>query len=525
MGVFRQISALCLLGWPALVHTQTAAQTGAQAQNAAPLSVIDWLGQQPKIEMPKPRQPVKPAEAPVAKTALAPAVTVTTLGEGSPRAIGLVPANVTGLPLDLWSGSSVAQITTLFDRLPELHLPAARALFYTLLLAEATAPEGRAAEGDALALARVSALIDAGALDPALSLIEQAGVTTSPDHFALWMQVSLLLGTEDRACTLLEQKPFLTSDYSVRILCAARAGNWDTASLTFGSAQALQLLPAERLALLDRFLNPDLFEGEPLLPTPRVMDAIGFRMFEAIGERPQTRMLPPAFAVADLRDIAGWKAQLEAAERLTRIGALPDNRFLGIYTYREPAASGGIWDRVEALQRFDTALRTNSVDAVAKTLRPAWQAMQEAELEVSFATLYADALRPLSLEGNPAALRDRIMLLSPIYESVGAGTPPTPETAFLAAIAAGEAPSTRPDIRQADAIASAFSTPSPRQALIDQAQNGNLGVAILQAIALLEEGANGDTAALRDALSTLRALGLEDIARRAALQVSLLERN
>jgi hypothetical protein len=50
-------------------------------------------------------------------------------------------------------------------------------------------------------------------------------------------------------------------------------------------------------------------------------------------------------------------------------------------------------------------------------------------------------------------------------------------------------------------------------------------MSILASIALLEEGANGDTAALRDALSTLRALGLEDIARRAALQVLLLERS
>jgi hypothetical protein len=52
-----------------------------------------------------------------------------------------------------------------------------------------------------------------------------------------------------------------------------------------------------------------------------------------------------------------------------------------------------------------------------------------------------------------------------------------------------------------------------------------LGSAILQTIALLEDGARGDTAALRDAISTLRALGLEDAARRAALQTSLLERD
>lgn len=518
--MFRQISALCLMCWPALTMAQ------APAAETAPLSVIDWLGQQPKAMPVRPKRPAKPEEAPVAKTALPPLVTVTALGEGSPRAIGLVPAHVTGLPQDLWAGSSVSDITSRLANLPDLHLPAARALFFRLLLAEATAPEGRAAEGDALALARVSALIDNGAVDPALSLIEQAGVATSADHFALWMQVSLLVGTEDRACTLLMQKPYLTRDYNVRILCAARAGNWDTAALTFGSAQALELLPPERLALLDRFLNPDLFEGEPNLTVPRTMDPMGFRLFEAIGERPQTRSLPPAFAVVDLRDVAGWKAQLEAAERLTRLGALPDNRLLGIYSDRAPAASGGIWDRVEALQRFDTALRTRSADAVAKTLRPAWQAMQEAELEVSFATLFAEGLQAIPLEGSAAALRNRITLLSPFYETVASGTtvPPTAEIAFMSAIATGTAPGRVPDMNQADAIASAFTTPSPRSNLVSDAQNGKLGMSILATIALLEDGANGDTAALRDALSTLRALGLEDFARRAALQVLLLER-
>ena len=57
-----------------------------------------------------------------------------------------------------------------------------------------------ATAGDTLALARAQKLMQRGALDPALSLIEQAGVTTSPAHFDLWMHISLLTGTEDRAC-------------------------------------------------------------------------------------------------------------------------------------------------------------------------------------------------------------------------------------------------------------------------------------------------------------------------------------
>ena len=515
MQVLRHLGVLCLMALPNV--------TPAQNTQEAPLSVIDWLGEKPKV-IPKTAVVAKPGEAPVATSALPPVVTVTPLGEGSPRAIGLVPPSVTGLPLDIWQGSETVAIARLLDQLPDLHLPAARSLLYTLLLAEATAPQTAAKQGDLLALARVKALMEAGALDPALSLIEQAGVATSPDHFALWMQISLLLGVEDRACQLLTDKPYLSSDYGVRILCAARAGKWDNAALTLGSAQALQLLPEADLALLDRFLNPDLFEGMPPLPVPRKMDPLTFRMFEAIGEPLPTRTLPPAYAVADLRDIAGWKAQLDAAERLTRIGALPDNRFLGIYTDREAAASGGIWDRVEALQRFDTALGTRNVDAISKTLGPAWRAMQEAELEVNFATLYAEPLQQIALEGGSAALRDRIILLSPLYESVGLGDAASPEMTFLVTIARGETPGSVPDMPQAAGIASAFTQPTPRVALITAAQNGQLGASILNSIALLEEGARGDTAALRDGLSTLRALGLEDIARRASLQVLLLER-
>lgn len=514
-----RIALSCMIGLPHAISAQTQAEP--------PLSVIDWLGQHPRTPARPPERPAKPEEAPVALTALPPKITVTELGEGRPRAIGLVPASVTGMPQDLWTASDVSDIERGLDTLPDLHLPAARALFYTLMLAEGTAPLGVATMGDALARARVRALMETGALDPALSLIEQAGVATSPDHFDLWMQLSLLSGTEDRACKLLDQKPFLTSDYGTRILCAARAGKWENAALTLGSAQALDLLPEAKLNLLERFLNPELAEAAAALPPPRLMDPLSFRLLEAMGEPQPTRNLPPAYAVADLRDIAGWKTQLEAAERLTRIGALPDNRFLGIYTAREPAASGGIWDRVEALQRFDTALASGSPDAVTKTLRAAWVAMQEAELEVSFATLYADALQRIELSGSIAQLRDRILLLSPLYESVATSQSAAPtdgtDMAFLTAIARGEAPDTTPDTLFANGIASAFQTPTPRAALIDKARNGALGLAILETIALLENGARGDTAALRDALSTLRALGLEDTARRASLQIMLLD--
>lgn len=234
-----------------------------------------------------------------------------------------------------------------------------------------------------------------------------------------------------------------------------------------------------------------------------------------------TRNLARAYAVADLRDIAGWKAQIEAAERLTRAGALPDNRLLGLYTERQPAASGGVWDRVASVQRFETALRSGNANAVAKSLPAAWAAMQAAELESAFAGLFHAQLSAYALEGAAGNIARKIALLSPDYEAAARRMGGND---LLSQVAMGEVPQKRPEDNKAAAIFDAFSDAQPRADLVAMVSQQRLGEAILHILALLHEGAQGKSRALTDALATLRAIGLEDTARRAALQTLLLER-
>jgi len=189
--------------WAAALGVLSA--TAVQAQET-PLSAIDWLGTRSQAKpaaQPKPAAKPRVNEAPVAKSGATPQVTTSVLGTQALRAIGLVPPSVTGLPADLWARSAAQVVAQRLDRLPELHLPAASALLYAVLLTEADAPIADPASGETLALARTRKLIDLGAVDPARALIEQAGATRSPAHFALWMDLSLLVGAEDAACTTL----------------------------------------------------------------------------------------------------------------------------------------------------------------------------------------------------------------------------------------------------------------------------------------------------------------------------------
>ncbi len=487
----------------------------AAAQTTEPLSAIDWLND-PAALLPG----TVLLEPPVTETGLQPSVRVAPLEALSPP-LGLVDPSVTGLPVNLWRSSDPARLSELIAQVPVKSNPAMQKLLFTLLLTEARAPAGEATS-DTLLFSRLDRLMQLGAADPVQSLVQLAGPTDSPPRFKRWFDATLLTGDEDRSCTALIAQPGLSRDYAAQIFCKARRGDWSSAALMLEAAHALEVLPPATLDLLDRFLSPEMFEGAAYLPQPDDPDPLTFRLFEAIGERLPTASLPRAFANADLRDVAGWKAQIEAAERLTRIGALTPNHLLGLYTERSPAASGAVWDRVAAVQKFETALNTGSPEAIAKSLPLVWKQMQSVGLEVPFAELFAERLMAHTLpDADAENLRWRIVLLSDLYENAGGAVPQGPASnAFLAALARGtphQAPSPSP---QADAIAEGFAwsapIPSDIQIMLDQ---NRLGEAILEAMQMFAHGARGNLVDLTAAIAVFRRVGLEDTARRAALQL------
>lgn len=498
-------SALCVL-------TAQAALAQVGTENA-PLSAIEWLKQQPTVTLDMGLTPNQPQPDFSVQT---PQISVSPLGDRTLDAVGLLPPNVTGLPLSLWANSDAHRIADLIEEQRPEVLPAMQALLYTLLLAEADPPRDAGTDNAAL-LSRIDKLVEMGALEQAGALIERAGAST-PALFKRWFDVTLLMGEEDLACTALMQAPHLAPDYASRIFCTARAGDWRAAALTLDTAKALGLISEEMDALLLRFLDPELFEGEPMLTAAGTPSPLKFRLYEAIGEGQIAANLPRPYAHADLRDTAGWKAQLEAAERLARTAALHENRLLGIYTERRPAASGMIWDRVAALQAFDKAIAAGDTRAVADTLPAAWSAMHQVHLEVAFARLYGGALLNLPLQGTTGRLARDIALLSSDYERAAQAGPRD----FLAGLARGAPPRTPTDPLHR-AIADAFHGAGVPQELSTMLARGQLGEVILSAMSLMDAGAAGDLKALTEALATLRAVGLEDTARRAALQVALLD--
>ncbi len=483
-----------------------------------PLSAIDWLS---KSVREKPEIPFKTND--ISEEAGTSEITVTTLADIRKDTVGLLPVSVTGLPQNFWGGSTSQTITDLIRQQQTDSLPEILSLLYTILLAEVDAPTGPH-EGSSLLLARVDKLLDLGALDQAQALLERAGPNEA-EIFRRWFDVSLLTGHEDHACTAMRAAPGFAPTLQARVFCLARGGDWNAAALTLATGETLGFISQADADLMARFLDPHLFEGSMDLPPPDPLTPLDFTMREAIAQPRPAGALPLAFANADLEPSAAWRNQMEAAERLVRSQATPARQLIEFYTERKAAASGGIWNRVNAIQAFDVALLSGDTADIATTLPAAYQAMEEVALEAPFSLYYGDRLAPMRFSGEAAQIAFRVALLSDGFETTaGTFTTETTKEAFLQGLANGNVKELTPPGTLGTAIADAFHGPMPEGQLRDLLRDNQLGEAILRAMLLLKDEAFADPGDIQAALSTFRAVGLEQEARRIAIQLLLLER-
>ena len=488
-----------------------------------PLSAIDWLDEQRLGLVTEPGQnPIKPSEPPVFSSVNRPDIEVSALSEIQSDSVGLLPPSVTGFPLTMWHNSSTKDLVTLLGNVPVSHNPAIQSLTLRVLLAEGDAPSDSEGKFTFFA-ARLKKLIDYGAIDPALALVERAAPLPAP-LVPLLFDLSLLSDTLQPACDqVLQLGPSYPHD-DARIYCLARRGDWLTATLMLDTTSALGTISARKTALIQLFLEDEAFDTLAIqLPPSSAPTPLEFRLYEAIGEPLTAASLPRAFAVSDLSGEHGWKAQLQAAERLIEFGALGDNRFLGIYTDNEPAASGGIWDRISVIQNLDQALLDENGSAIALNLVEAWQLLGETPLAAPIARIFSARLLSAKLSGGGAQLAAKIALLSPSYETAARIISPMSEQdAFLVSIATGDFSTFSPKSEFEKTIQDAFNDPRVPYSVNQLMSQGKLGEVILNAMIQFEKGASGDLQDLLEALSTLRLIGLEDTARRATLALVLL---
>jgi hypothetical protein len=518
------------LGRLLLLTGATLLPLGERAASAEPRSAIPWLSESIVSTAPPP-----PARGDAPSNPEDPdAITVVPLGDVSRDAVGLLTPAQTGFPRDLWRTRPIEQVRDLVLDTGGEGVPAAIALFRELLLAEADPPPGSDASS-ALLIARIDRLLGMGALDEAEALIELAG-PNSPELFRRWFDIGLLLDRAQPPCEALRGNPALSPTLPARVFCLARGGDWNAAEITLTLGREVGSIPEDQERLLARFLDPVLFEDEEDPAPPDPLTPLDFLLRESVGLPRPAGPLPLAFIRGDLEEHAPMRARVEASERLWLAGSLSAFDLIEAYRAGDPAASGGIWDRARAVQDLDAALAEGYAEAVATALIGADDALSARGLRVALAESYADALRVINpvvlspiartrlvellvLSGDPKAARaalqglDAPRLTALVDFAEGAAPPAGAPSPLALAPERGQAAITgMTETRAAD----------DREAALEKtARDGEVGVAILQALDLMSAGAETDPPSLRAGLFALRAAGEESAARRIALQTLL----
>ncbi len=490
----------------------------AWANEPAPLSAIDWLSDSVTLE----QDSVAPETTPEAR--VPDDIQVLPLDMPVQDSAGLLDSEILALDRGLWGRSSAYDLARALDRVEDTPSapPALRRFFVDLIRARLDPPIDAVID-NRFFLSRVDRLLTMGHLKDAAALIDAAGAT-DPEMFRRQFDIALLKGTETEACRKIEESPDLSPTYPTRIFCLARLGEWDVAALTLGNAESLGILTDREDKLLLHFLDPELFEEEPIPTAPRVPSPLLFRLYEAVGERIATSSLPVAFAVADLSETVGWKSRLRAAERLAAAGALSFEEMLAVYGERKPAASGTEWDRVSALQTLVRAVERQNTDNIVDALPAAWAAARGAEYHGPFATWVAPHLTALGDENRGADhLIFEIALLAGDANLAARFANQSNEDRFLLALAQGrngQPPAGDPLARAALRGLAALGPGAGYEALLDDERGGE---ALFRALAQLIDGAAGNPDATAHSLALLRQLGLEALARQIAVELILME--
>ena len=472
------------------------------------------------------------------------------------------------LPADFWHGTPRALADILLSHLPTTPSPALQRLERRVLLSQGAAPEGADAPGLDLAMLRAKALLRLGEVKAARAVIDALPEEKREPSWPLYVEVAAIAGKLDRACHTVRDRIHLDQGvFWQRALvgCQGLEGKIGQARL------GLQILAEEKTPQDDGLSTAvDALAGRPAPKTvDRLVnpDPLALRLLVAAHRQLSPaliRSLRPELArTVALDDKAPAATRLAGAERAARFGALPARRLAALYKDLAVAAGseGGpavvharqfaaIEHGAAPADRLSRALafagqlgRVSGLGLAARLIAPQLRAINP---DPTFAGSALTAARLLIAAGHiawarrwtelvPAPERRGLSLLLHLADGPGAADaqPANPaemahsvlSLALFAALGERVAPAAWVGLPPPSWTAAGRPAASAVSwlDLTEAARAGRVGETALAAV--LVATSNGalstDPVVLHAAVAGLKRVGLDDDARRLALEAAL----
>jgi hypothetical protein len=437
-------------------------------------------------------------------------------------AVGILSPEGANLPRDFWRYSTATSLAKQINPYIETAPAAVSALMTRIMLAELSPPVSEASKADLL-IARLNYLSSAGQLEAVEALLSKAG-PNDPYLFPIWFNTALISKRTSAACLAMAKRQSLAPNLESRVFCLARGGDWDAAALTLRMGGALGSIDEYHQSLLERFLDPELYEGDLDPGPPAKMTPLIYALRDALALPIARLRLPLAYQHSVISGHMGWQNRLFATERLVRSGAINPDFLKYQYLEGKPSASGGIWDRVSAFQKLNEAIENKDAEAISKHVSPIYNLFKPLGLLPALAEITAPALLNLDVETlqNPYVFN----LLSLSVKGGSTIDLPLAENAFQTRLLDVLNDTIEPGGTALEvAIHHGLTWDLDKTPLSRTALDGQSGTAVLSAINLLRDGFRADPSAIAIALVTLRAADLDQDARAIAVELMVMADN
>jgi len=178
-------------------------------------------------------------------------------------------------------------------------------------------------------------------------------------------------------------------------------------------------------------------------------------------------------------------------------------------------------ERARVVMELDAALNGSDVGIINQAVRDLVHESGPVGATVALAQFYAPALMQIAQASDDLDVF-KFLLMSNQYEEAALIEGLAQRDPFLAAVARGDPSDVAARSGKYTFVKDAFAA-TPDADLVTMSTEGRTGEAILRTIATVQQGLDGDRVSFIEGIATLRALGLEDVARRVALQYLVLK--
>lgn len=481
-----------------------------------------------------------------------------TLDAPSEQASGLVAAPSAGLSQAMWAGTNGETALQSVSSAKPMRYHALNTLLRRALIVSAAPPT----EADGFLSTRAEALLRFGAAEDASSLLGVQPFSENPDRARTSAESALLIGRDDELCGLVLAEPEATdsrvdADFwaTLRGYCLATSGD-PLAPVAIGAMRDIgRIEPADAL-LLEAVLDESIAEFVPM-PATETLDPLRLAVLRRLGraggqivERAPLAIVSGLYAV----ESTGARGGLLAGERLEQAGSLTTPELRRLYaSLSQTEGETPVEQRARAMGR---ALAEPSVESIGDALILAARAQTIGGIAQAARVLSesANGLPDTDAQGAGSrgyAIRDGFFLAGDSQSAIrwaaaqGSTNPiELADTAALAAIAdplsAGSWQREHGDIlrdrakggdeharRSLAALAGFEIAPRPKlpnEGFLAAARQGRSAEAVFAVAAALQSEDPVSARTLDTVIRTLRAAGLDEDARKLAIEVMLSAR-